>query len=197
MTTAAQAKPINPVIAQRIKRRQRERYLAVGAIILIIAAYVLARPNAHSLLAGAGFITLGLILRGWACGHLTKDRELTTSGPYRYTRNPLYLGSLVIALGVTAAALSWWVAGLFILNFLVFYTVTILKERRAMLELFPEAYAEYSRHVPLLLPGWRPYPNAKVKPFSWDLYRSNKEYRALIAAVCFLLLMVLRLFLQA
>ncbi len=165
-----------------------------ASLISVIAALVLARPNRPSLLAGAGFIILGLLLRGWACGHLTKDRELTTSGPYRYTRNPLYLGSLGLAVGITAASRSWWVAGLFVLNFLFFYAVTISKEKRVMQKLFPEAYEDYSQHVPLFFPGWRPYPNARTKTFSWDRYRSNKEYRALIAAFIFLLLMGLRLF---
>jgi len=165
-----------------------------ASLIGVIAAYFLARPNRLSLFAGAGFIILGLLLRGWACGHLTKDRELTTSGPYRYTRNPLYLGSLAIALGVTAAARSWWVAGLFALIFLLFYAVTIVKEKRTMQELFPKAYVDYSREVPLFFPGWRPYPNAQIKSFSWDRYRSNKEYRALVAALIFLALMVLKMF---
>ncbi|MFA9453449.1 MAG: isoprenylcysteine carboxylmethyltransferase family protein [Candidatus Aminicenantaceae bacterium] len=165
-----------------------------ASLIGVIAAYFLARPNRLSLFAGAGFIILGLLLRGWACGHLTKNRELTISGPYRYTRNPLYLGSLAIALGVTAASRSWWVAGLFALNFLIFYAVTISQERRAMQELFPEAYADYSRHVPLFFPGWHPYPNAQVKSFSWNRYRSNKEYRALMAALIFLVLMGLKMF---
>ncbi|MGB2907840.1 MAG: isoprenylcysteine carboxylmethyltransferase family protein [Candidatus Aminicenantaceae bacterium] len=165
-----------------------------ASLIGVIAAYFLARPNRLSLFAGAGFIILGLLLRGWACGHLTKNRELTISGPYRYTRNPLYLGSLAIALGITAASRSWWVAGLFALNFLLFYAVTISQEKRAMQELFPEAYADYSRHVPLFFPGWRPYSNAQVKSFSWDRYRSNKEYRALMAALIFLVLMGLKMF---
>jgi protein-S-isoprenylcysteine O-methyltransferase Ste14 len=121
-----------------------------SSLISVIAAVILARPNLLSLLAGAGFITLGLLLRGWACGHLTKDRELTTSGPYRYTRNPLYLGSLWIALGVTAASRSWWVAALFALNFLLF----------------------------------------------WDLYKINKEYRALVAALIFLLFIGIRIIIK-
>ena len=164
-----------------------------ASLISVLAAFFLARPNRPSLLAGAGFIILGLLLRGWACGHLTKDRELTTSGPYRYTRNPLYLGSLGLAVGITAASRSWWVAGLFVFNFLFFFTVTILKEKRVLQGLFPDAYAEYSRHVPLFFPGWRPYPNARIKPFSWDRYRANKEYRALIAALIYLLLMGLKM----
>ena len=165
------------------------------SLISVLAALVLANPNTYSLLAGMGFISLGLLLRGWACGHLTKDRELTTSGPYRYTRNPLYLGSLLIALGVTASSRSWWVAGLFVLNFLVFYSVAIFTERKVMQKLFPDAYAAFSRQVPLFFPTFRPNPDARLKAFSWELYRSNKEYRALQAAVIFLLILTIRMLL--
>lgn len=167
-----------------------------SSLISVIAAVILARPNLLSLLAGAGFITLGLLLRGWACGHLTKDRKLTTSGPYRYTRNPLYLGSLWIALGVTATSRSWWVAALFALNFLLFYPVAIYKERKAMKDLFPESYADYSSEVPLFFPGWRPHTNARAKSFSWDLYKINKEYRALVAALIFLLFIGIQIFIK-
>ncbi len=164
------------------------------SLLSVLTALVMARPNGYSLLAGMGFIMLGLLWRGWACGHLTKDRELTTSGPYRYTRNPLYLGSLLIAIGVTASSRSWWVAALFVLNFLAFYSAAIFREKKVMQELFPDAYAEFSRLVPLFFPSWKPNPQARMKAFSWELYKSNKEYRALQAAVLFLLLLTLRLF---
>ncbi len=165
-------------------------------MLSVLTALVLARPNTYSLLAGMGFIILGLLWRGWACGHLTKDRELTTSGPYRYTRNPLYLGSLLIAIGITASSRSWWVAGLFVLNFLVFYSAAILKERNVLQKLFSDAYADFSRQVPIFFPRWRPNPGARIKAFSWELYKANKEYRALQAAVVFLLILTLRMFLQ-
>ncbi len=110
---------------------------------------------------------------------------MTTSGPYRYTRNPLYLGSLIIGIGVTAASRSWWVAGLFGLNFLVFYPAAVRKEREIMQRLFPEAYAEFSRRVPLFLPSGKPNPRARHKSFSWALYKANKEYRALWGTMLF------------
>jgi len=92
-------------------------------LICIIAAVILARPTPLTLTSGFGFIILGLILRGWAAGHLRKEKELTVSGPYRYTRNPLYLGSLIIGIGSVAACRSWIVLGLFAAYFLIFYTV--------------------------------------------------------------------------
>ncbi len=165
------------------------------SLLSVLIALVLARPNTYSILAGMGFIILGLLWRGWACGHLTKDRELTTSGPYRYTRNPLYLGSLLIAIGVTASSRSWWVAALFVLNFLALYSAAIFREKKAMQELFPDAYSEFSRQVPLFFPSWKPNSQAHSKAFSWARYKVNKEYRALQAAALFLLLLTLRMFL--
>jgi protein-S-isoprenylcysteine O-methyltransferase Ste14 len=169
------------------------RWRVRASLISVIAAFVLARPNRLSLLAGSGFIILGLLLRGWACGHLTKDRDLTISGPYRYTRNPLYLGSLLIGIGVTAASRSWWVAGLFALNFLIFYPVTIRREKEVLLEAFPEAYRAFSRSVPLFFPGWKPNPQASTDPFTWRLYKKNKEYRALWGALIFVALLCLKM----
>ena len=168
------------------------RWRVRASLISVFAAFALANPNRLSLLAGAGFIILGLLLRGWACGHLTKDRDLTTSGPYRFTRNPLYLGSLLIGVGVTAASRSWWVAGLFALNFLIFYPVAVRREKEVLQEAFPEAYREFSRAVPLFFPGCKPNPKAPSSPFTWRLYKENKEYRALWAALVFMVLLSLK-----
>ncbi len=162
-------------------------------MVSILASLVLARPTLHLLLFGIGILALGLLLRGWACGHLNKESELTTSGPYRYTRNPLYLGSIIIGIGVTVASRSWWVMGLFALNFLVFYPVAVRKEREIMQRLFPDAYAEFSRQVPLFLPSWKPNPDARDKSFSWALYKTNKEYRALWASLLFATILFVKL----
>lgn len=171
------------------------RWRVRASLISIIAAFILARPNRLSLLAGAGFIILGLLLRGWACGHLTKDRDLTISGPYRYTRNPLYLGSLLIGVGVTAASRSWWVAALFALNFLIFYPVAVRKERDVLKEAFPEAYRAFSQAVPLFFPSLRPNPKVSSGPFTWPLYKRNKEYRALWGALIFMALLAAKMIL--
>jgi protein-S-isoprenylcysteine O-methyltransferase Ste14 len=162
-------------------------------MISVLASLVLARPSPRFLLIGMGFMALGLLLRGWACGHLSKESELTTSGPYCYTRNPLYLGSMIIGIGVTTAARSWWVAGLFALNFLLIYPVAVRKEREIMQRLFPDAYAEFSRRVPLFFPRWKPNPHARDKSFSWALYKTNKEYRALKASLLYAVFLILKL----
>jgi len=162
------------------------------SLFCVVAAFFLAEPNRLSLLAGSGFIILGLLLRGWACGHLSKDKELTTSGPYRFTRSPLYLGSLLIGIGVTSASRSWWVAGLLAFIFLVFYSVAVQREKNMLQGLFPEAYAAYSRRVPLFFPQLKPDPPNSPRSFDWSRYLANKEYRALEAALVFMALLVLK-----
>jgi protein-S-isoprenylcysteine O-methyltransferase Ste14 len=161
--------------------RWRVRFSLAG----LISAVLLARPNFHSLLAGMGFCILGLLLRAWACGHLKKDVRLTTTGPYRYTRNPLYLANLIIGLSVVAAARSWWVLGIFSFYFLLFYPVIIKREKEKMEEFFPEKYAEYSKKVPLFFPSVRPFPSVPGISFDWTLYKKNRERRAAVAAVFF------------
>ena len=91
----------------------------------VLFTIFLAKPNYYSLLSGFGFYLLGMLLRAWSSGHLKKEVELTTSGPYRYTRNPLYLGNLLMGMGVVAAARSWGVLIVIGLYFLVFYPAII------------------------------------------------------------------------
>jgi protein-S-isoprenylcysteine O-methyltransferase Ste14 len=159
----------------------------------VLLTLVVAKPNYFSLLSGLGFYILGMLLRSWASGHLTKDVELTTSGPYRYTRNPLYLGNILMGLGVVAAGRSWWVLAVIALYFLIFYPAIILKEREKMQQLYPDPYQQYSSQVPALLPTWKAYPHAPPQVFRWELYKKNKEYRAIHASLVFWGLMLLKI----
>ncbi len=102
MSEAPQSTTPAPLTWARIARRIR---IPLG--FLSAAFFVwLARPTRTSLLAGALVMLPGLVLRGLASGHVQKDKQLTTSGPYAYTRNPLYLGSLLLAAGFAIAARS-------------------------------------------------------------------------------------------
>jgi protein-S-isoprenylcysteine O-methyltransferase Ste14 len=163
--------------------------------VSLILVILLAQPNFHSLLAGVGFCILGLLLRAWACGHLKKDKKLTITGPYRYTRNPLYLANLIIGISVVAASRSWWVFAIFSLYFLLFYPVIIMREKNKMEKLFPEKYAEYNKKVPLFLPSIKVYSTAPETAFDWALYNKNKERRAAIAALFFWTVIVLKMLL--
>lgn len=164
------------------------------SLLFVILAVVLAKPELWSILIGVGLTFIGLIIRTWACGHLEKGKKLTTSGPYRYTRNPLYFGNLLIGLGIVIGAQSWWVLGCFFVIFAIFYSVTILSEKQKMEELFPMEYAEYRRLVPLFFPSFFSTFPRQNKGFRRTLYKKNKEIRAIIGSSLFWLIITMKFF---
>jgi protein-S-isoprenylcysteine O-methyltransferase Ste14 len=164
-----------------------------ASLLFVILAVVLAKPDLWSILVGAGLTLMGLLIRTWASGHLEKEKKLTTSGPYRYTRNPLYFGNLLIGLGVVIGAQSWWVLGCAFVIFGIFYSVIILSEKQKMEELFPIEYAEYKKHVPLFFPSYfSTLPHRKVR-FRWTVHKNNRELRAIIGSVIFWLILTTKL----
>ena len=106
-----------------------------------------------SLAVGLPVSACGLALRAWAAGHLAKDQRLATSGPYAFTRNPLYLGTLITALGLAAAARSIGLALLFTALFVLVYLPAIELEEQHLAEILA-GYAEFAARVPLLIPRW-------------------------------------------
>jgi len=130
-----------------------------------------------SLAVGLPLSACGLALRAWAAGHLAKDRRLATSGPYSFTRNPLYLGTLITALGLAGAARSIGLALLFTAVFALVYLPAIELEEQHLASILP-GYAEFARRVPMLLPRWP--ANFRPDRFSAALYRKNREYQALL-----------------
>jgi len=164
------------------------------SLVIILA---LARPSVRSLAAGLAVALAGLAVRMWAAGHLRKEKELTISGPYQYTRNPLYLGNMIIGAGVGITARSLPVAGILVAYFLLFYPVINMKEKNRMARLFPEAYRSYRSLVPLFLPRIRKPGAGGNGAFHWALYRKNKEFRAAAGTAAFWVLLVLRMLIAA
>jgi protein-S-isoprenylcysteine O-methyltransferase Ste14 len=143
----------------------------------LIAAYLLAAdPGEWSMTLGLPIALAGLGIRGWAAGHLAKDRALATGGPYALVRNPLYLGTLTAAVGFSIAAGVWWLALLFGILFLLIYLPVMELEEKHLLRVLPGA-AEYVERVPLFLPSRAPIRSESR--FSWALYMRNEEYKAL------------------
>lgn len=152
--------------------------LRVPSGFLLVAAFAcFAHPSARSLAFGLPLSTAGLMLRAWAAGHLAKNLQLTTGGPYAYVRNPLYLGTLVVAEGLAIACRSLGLAILFAFVFLFIYLPVIMLEEQHLSELFPE-FERYTRTVPTLIPSGK--RSATSSRFSWALYRKNQEYQALL-----------------
>jgi len=152
----------------------------------------LARPSWRFLAFGAILIVPGLLVRALASGHVRKNEALATSGPYAYTRNPLYLGSLLIGVGFAVAARSWWVGLALVVMFFAIYLPVIRDEEAYLREKFPE-FEEYAQQVPRMLPRIFPAIYPRTAPhsgdeqpphqFSLQLYLKHREYNALLGAL--------------
>lgn len=166
----------------------RAARLRVPAGFLVAAAFAwLAAPSAWSLAAGLPISVLGMLLRGWAAGHLAKNQRLATSGPYAHTRNPLYAGTLLVAAGLAAASRRWLLGLLFAAVFALVYLPVIEQEEQHLRKLFP-AYREYAERVPLLWPRMR--AERAGEGFRWRLYLRNQEYQALLGFLAGVLLLL-------
>jgi protein-S-isoprenylcysteine O-methyltransferase Ste14 len=172
-----------PAIARRIR-------VPLGFAFAVFYLYF-AQPKIAALAAGAAIVAVGLVLRGLASGHVRKNEALTTTGPYAYTRNPLYLGSLIIACGFALAARSWWIAGALVIFFAVVYVPVIRSEEDFLRGRFPE-FESYAREVPPLLPRLTPRPGSHGA-FSGQLYWQHREYNALLGALAILAALVFKL----
>lgn len=152
---------------------------------LAVLYFSLARPSWRSVALGIIGIVPGLLIRALASGHVRKNELLATSGPYAYTRNPLYLGSLLMGLGFCVAARSWWVGFALVVMFLAIYLPVIRDEETFLWRKFPD-FEEYARRVPRLLPRRTRAPGASGEVstgFSLDLYLKHREYNALLGSV--------------
>jgi protein-S-isoprenylcysteine O-methyltransferase Ste14 len=148
-----------------------------SGFLLLVAFAWLSRPSRLSILIGTPISVLGLWVRAWASGHLAKDQQLATTGPYSYLRNPLYAGTLIVAAGILIAARDVLLGIIFMLAFSLIYLPVIELEEQHLREIFP-AYATYAAHVNRFFPVSRHH--AGQPRFSWSLYFRNEEYKALI-----------------
>jgi len=175
----------------RIARRIR---VPLGFAFAILYLW-LARPSWRFI--GLGFILIvpGLLIRALASGHVRKNEALATSGPYAYTRNPLYLGSLLMGLGFCLAARSWWIGVALVVMFFAIYVPVIRGEEAFLRAKFPE-FEDYAQRVPRMFP--RPTPsrsNEEGGSFSMDLYLKHREYHALLGAWAMLAALITKMML--
>jgi protein-S-isoprenylcysteine O-methyltransferase Ste14 len=153
--------------------------------LFAVLYFWLARPTWRSMALGAIVVVPGLVIRALASGHVRKNESLAASGPYAYTRNPLYLGSLLIGVGFAVAARSWWVGVALVVMFFAIYVPVIRDEEDFLRRTFPE-FEEYARRVPRMLPRLSRAPTAVSEPsarFSLDLYLKHREYNALLGSL--------------
>jgi protein-S-isoprenylcysteine O-methyltransferase Ste14 len=195
---------------QRIVRRIRVPLGFVTAALYVVEC-AQREPNFAAIAWSLALVVPGLALRAAASGTVKKNRELTVTGPYAYTRNPLYLGSGLIAAGFAVALASSTAGLVLLLGFVVIYTPVIASEEQFLRATFPE-FEAYYREVPRLLPRLTPAKLNKDRDmqrsqppvtsdapggFSLGLYLSHREYNsALGAALLYLSLLFLHPVLQ-
>lgn len=152
-----------------------------------------ARPTWRSLILGAVLIVPGLLIRALASGHVRKNEALATSGPYAYTRNPLYLGSLLIGIGFALASRSAWIVIVLVVIFFAIYVPVIRSEETFLREKFPE-FADYAKKVPRMLPRITPAFRVGVGGrFSFGLYLKHREYNALLGSAVLIVAMAIKI----
>jgi protein-S-isoprenylcysteine O-methyltransferase Ste14 len=177
------------------KIAQRTR-VPVGTVLGIFFLIQMVRtpPTNRSLLIGGIIALLGMLLRLWAAGHIEKGKVLAQSGPYAFTRNPLYLGSFFMALGIVLAGRSYWLLLPFALFFALFYLPVMQAEEQELLNGFGEKFAEYSRSVPLFFPGFRKTGQAS-STFLWSRVVRNREHHTVAGMLLAEAILILRIFL--
>src|SRR5262245_56451838 len=165
--------------------------IRVQAGFVFAALYLyFSTPSSQSLWIGGSLAFVGILVRGWATGHIRKNDELTVSGPYALTRNPLYFGSLVIGLGFSVAGGNLVIPAVFLPCFATIYAPVIQREMEYLKQRFPREYERYQATVPLFFPRITPQTFGQGD-FSFHRYLKHREYRALagfVAAISFLIL---------
>jgi len=172
------------VIARRIR-------VPLGFAFAVLYIW-LAHPTPTSLILGAAVAIPGLLIRALASGHVRKNEQLTTTGPYAYTRNPLYLGSFIIAAGFALAARNWWIAAVMVGLFVAIYLPVIRSEEVFLRQTFPE-FDDYAARVPRLIPHPGLVRNSGGA-FSRALYLQHREYNAILGAAAISAALLIKLF---
>ena len=170
-------------IARRIR-------VPIGFVFAVVYFWI-AKPTPSSIIIGTIIVVCGLLIRALASGYVQKNKELTTSGPYAHSRNPLYVGSLVLAAGFAWAAQSWWIVASILLIFFLIYVPVVRDEEEFLRKQFPE-FEAYARQVPRFIPRLTPFSSAP-SAFSWHLYLKHREYNAMIGSIAMLLVLVIKM----
>jgi hypothetical protein len=160
---------------------------------LAIAVVYLSRPTLRSIFFGVVVGVGGLCLRAYAAGYLHKQEVLTVTGPYAYTRNPLYLGSAILSLGAAIAMRSWISAALLITYFALFYSMVMRREANQLRIRHGTSFERYARIVPLFFPRLTAakLPGDSAGAFSFTQYKKNHEWQAAVGFLFLILILLL------
>ncbi|HWH61341.1 MAG TPA: isoprenylcysteine carboxylmethyltransferase family protein [Terriglobales bacterium] len=171
---------------QKIARRIR---VPLGFVFAALFIW-LAHPTWRSIILGSGIAVIGLLVRALASGHVRKNEQLTMTGPYAYTRNPLYLGSLILAFGFTVASRNWIIAAIAAAMLVIIYIPVIRAEEEFLRAHFAE-FDDYCRNVPRLFPRLK-LAQGSAGSFSAHLYWKHREYNAAVGAAAIIAVLVIK-----
>jgi len=168
--------------AHRLQRSFKPRFAVIYPFGFFVMFF--CTLSDESLKAGIGYIIAGIVIRMWSNGYAIKNDKLTTSGPYAFVRNPLYLGTFLIAIGFVLTLKSdpqyieWIAGGIFLLALCLMYFRTIKGEQGMLLAKFKDAFSDYCKHVPAMIPTLIPYTKGEKWPFSLKRLFNSKEHKA-------------------
>jgi protein-S-isoprenylcysteine O-methyltransferase Ste14 len=172
------------------------RFRVVAGYLAGVVVFFFARPTPRSLLIALPLFVLGEGVRLWASGHIEKTLRLATGGPYAHTRNPLYVGSALLAVGVAVACASLASAAAVVLYLVAFYPAVIREESAFLRRKFEGEYEAWAREVPLLVPRLTPGGPRETR-FSWERVAKNREWRTVLALPVVVALLFARSFLPS
>jgi protein-S-isoprenylcysteine O-methyltransferase Ste14 len=179
-------------IAQHLRRVTLK---TVPIYIAIVILLVMAKPEIAWFLPGFVLAVAGEAIRIWAAGHLRKTKEVTTTGPYAYVKNPLYLGTLLILIGFCMMAVNWWLLAAGLAVFFVYYAPFKKKrEGGRLLDKFGSDWTDYDQAVPDYIPRITPYPHRGAKAWSKEVFFENSEDGTLLSVALGILLLSLRFY---
>jgi protein-S-isoprenylcysteine O-methyltransferase Ste14 len=148
---------------------------------IAVAFLLMANPIPVSLLAGLPLVIAGGALRTWSSGIIRKNRELAVSGPYAFTRNPLYVGNFLIGLGFVIMVNRPVLVAVFGILFALIYSALIREEEAVLAERFGDAYRDYLKRVPRFFP--RLAGESASGEFDWRLVIRHHEYYAWLGMI--------------
>ena len=154
-----------------------QQYRVLAGFVSAAIFVIFCRPTIPTLAVGTSVALVGILLRAWALGHLRKERHLDTSGPYAYTRNPLYLGTFIIAVGFGIASGVWWLFLLLFAFILSIYFPVMHVEAEELESWLGDEYRDYASNVPLLFPRLTAWKKSE-RAFDFQLYLRHREYHA-------------------
>ncbi len=173
---------------EKIAQRIRVPVSRLGVVVLFFL-----HPTWQSLALGGMVAGIGASIRLWAAGYIDKGKALATEGPYAMTRNPLYLGSLIMTLGILIAGRAYWLLLPFGIIYIALYFPVMKREEQELYQGYGTDFLEYARRVPMFLPRLRP-AGVPSSSFLWSRVKRNREHRHLMVLVIAGILLIIRIY---